>query len=242
MKASTKLVRVLAVLLCGWPAARLHASEPVAGVRLYVLDCGAMTIRDMGLFSDTGKYDGQSGRIVDTCFLIRHPKGNLLWDTGLGDALVGHDVPANADGVALHVERGLLDQLAQIGNTRRCHLPGVLALSSGPYRQCQRLRLFDLDPEPGGARLGAPQSAAADRQCRQLQRLSFRTYDHDPLGLRRVRRRLGAYPEDAGHTPGHQVLLVKLSKSGAVLLSGISITCGRTARGVGRRCAGHASE
>ena len=33
-----------------------------------------------------------------------------------------------------------------------------------------------------------------------------------------------------GHTPGHQVLLVRLPKSGAVLLSGISITCSRTAQ------------
>ena len=115
MKASTILIRVLGVLLCAWPAARLHAYEPVAGVRLYVLDCGAMTIRDMGLFSDTGKYDGQSGRIVDTCFLIRHPKGNLLWDTGLGDALVGHDVPANADGVLCTSSAGCWTNLHRSG-------------------------------------------------------------------------------------------------------------------------------
>ena len=111
-------IRVTGFLAAAFSRAHLlpvRALEAVPGIRMYVLDCGSMSIKDMALFSDTGKYDGQPGSIVDTCFLIRHPKGNFLWDTGLSDTLVGHDVPANADGVAIHVEHGLLEQLRQIG-------------------------------------------------------------------------------------------------------------------------------
>jgi N-acyl homoserine lactone hydrolase len=71
------------VLLC--LAAALPYSARGADLRLYVLDCGHATFKDMGGFSDTGEYDGKSGEIAVPCFLVRHPKGDLLWDTGLGD-------------------------------------------------------------------------------------------------------------------------------------------------------------
>lgn len=100
-KKDSWLRRALALWILAAVAHPAGALEAVSGLRLYVMDCGLMSVRDMSLFSDTGKYDGKSGSIVDTCFLIRHPKGNLLWDTGLGDGLVGHDVTPNADGVGI---------------------------------------------------------------------------------------------------------------------------------------------
>src|SRR5277367_6460733 len=57
----------------------------VTELKLYVLDCGHASFKDMGGFSDTGEYDGKRGEIAVPCFLIRHPKGTLLWDAGLGD-------------------------------------------------------------------------------------------------------------------------------------------------------------
>ena len=63
-------------------------------IRLYAIDCGSLTFKDMSMFSDTGHYDGKkNGSMVDPCFLLQHPAGFFLWDTGLGDALVGHDPP-----------------------------------------------------------------------------------------------------------------------------------------------------
>src|SRR5215469_5734428 len=56
-----------------------------AELKLYALDCGHATFKDMGSFSDTGEYDGKSGEVAAPCFLIRHQKGVLLWDLGLGD-------------------------------------------------------------------------------------------------------------------------------------------------------------
>lgn len=210
---------MLVVLTLAGTLAR--AMDPVTGLRLYVLDCGSMAIRNMGLFSDTGAYEGRSGTIVDPCFLIRHPKGTLLWDTGLSDSLVGHDAPPNADGVALHVERPLLEQLAGLGVTP----PDVtyLAFSHLHVDHTGNANAFgaaiwilnqvELDwamaaPTPP---IVDPSSFSAFRSARTV-RISG---DYDVFGDGSVR-----ILKAPGHTPGHQVLLLKLARSGTVLLSG----------------------
>ena len=81
LKSTLSAIALMLLGLC--MAAPCYARAP--GLRLYILDCGHATFKDMGGFSDTGEYDGKSGEIADPCFLIRHPKGDLLWDAGLGD-------------------------------------------------------------------------------------------------------------------------------------------------------------
>jgi N-acyl homoserine lactone hydrolase len=76
---------VTLLLIAAWLAPARGVAAAAADVRLYALDCGHASFKDMGMFSDTGEYDGKSGEIADPCFVIRHPKGVLLWDTGLGD-------------------------------------------------------------------------------------------------------------------------------------------------------------
>src|SRR5690606_38700904 len=64
-----------------------HAAGAPAEIRLYVLDCGRIDARDMGMFDDSGALDGKPGTMSVPCFLIRHPNGILLWETGLGDTV-----------------------------------------------------------------------------------------------------------------------------------------------------------
>ena len=121
---------LLSLLLVAF-ATFAHGAGAPPEIRLYVLDCGRLDMRDMGMFDESGALDGKPGTMSVPCFLIRHPKGYLLWDTGLGDALA--DRP---DGVEL-----------QPGNSRQCadeagrpaqgtgpeaigyRLPGILALA-----------------------------------------------------------------------------------------------------------------
>ena len=221
MRIAIRVASIIAAVVLACMPLLLRALEPVPAVRMYVLDCGAMSIKDMALFSDTGKYDGQSGSIVDTCFLIRHPKGNFLWDTGLSDALVGHDVPANADGVAIHVGHGLLEQLHQIGiapgditylafsHFHLDHTGNANAFGSATWILNQAELSWALgDPTPP---IVDPASFSAFRSARTIMINS--DYDVFGDGLVRILR-------TPGHTPGHQVLMVKLPKSGAVILSG----------------------
>src|SRR5262249_54973707 len=91
-------------------------AQPPQSLRLYVLDCGIITppnVDNYGLkvneVADT--------RMVTPCFLIAHPRGTLMWDTGeITDG-------AFKDGVSPQklnnytVNRPLLPQLAAIGYT-----------------------------------------------------------------------------------------------------------------------------
>jgi len=209
-----------------WPAGRYTATaadiaDAVSSVRLYVFDCGRIDFKDMALFSDTGEYDRESGSLVDPCFLIRHPKGILLWDTGLGDALFGRNDAANDAGVSLRVHARLLDQLASIG----------LAPSNVTYVAFSH---FHLDHTGNANAFIAAKwilnqaeldwaLAAVTPPVVDLK--SFSAYktvatqmisgDYDVFHDGTVR-----ILKAPGHTPGHQVLLLKLAKSGSILLSG----------------------
>jgi len=91
------MTRLLVVLL-------LLAAPVVAGaqVRLYTLDCGRATATDGGFLSDTGEYDGKPLAVADPCFIVRHPKGILLWDTGLPDKIA--ETKSGVDDGPAHME------------------------------------------------------------------------------------------------------------------------------------------
>src|SRR5207244_10348613 len=58
-----------------------------AGVeKLYVLDCGTNLGKDQSRWSP-GVNEGKPIEFSDNCYLIRHTKGLLLWDTGISDAV-----------------------------------------------------------------------------------------------------------------------------------------------------------
>jgi glyoxylase-like metal-dependent hydrolase (beta-lactamase superfamily II) len=191
-------------------------------IRLYAIDCGSLTFKDMSMFSDTGHYDGKkNGSMVDPCFLLQHPAGFFLWDTGLGDALVGHDPPVNEDGVGLHVQKTLVGQLAQIG-VRPADIK-VLAFSHFHVDHTGNANLFTaatwlINEEELRWALGKPTPPVVVPE-------SFNAYknvqtrivsgDYDVFGDGTIR-----ILRTPGHTPGHQVLLVKLAHTGPVLLSG----------------------
>ncbi|MBS0367308.1 MAG: N-acyl homoserine lactonase family protein [Proteobacteria bacterium] len=191
-------------------------------MRLYALDCGHASFTDMGFFSDTGEYAGQSGAIADPCFLIRHPKGTLLWDTGLGDKLAAN--PAGLDpepGVHLSVPVTLVGQLAALGLTPADVT--YVAFSHFHFDHTGNANLFGasnwivnkaelaaaLGPNPPSAVDPALISAYKTAKTRQIDG------DLDVFGDGSV-----TILKAPGHTPGHQVLELKLAKAGVVVLSG----------------------
>ena len=117
MKPSTWLCRIGVASLFVF-ANSTQAADAVSTVRLYALDCGRIAFKDLSFFSDTGDYDGKSGSIVDPCFLIRHSKGTLLWDTGLGDELAKQKGGVDNNGVRLNVDATLICEQPRIGPHR----------------------------------------------------------------------------------------------------------------------------
>jgi N-acyl homoserine lactone hydrolase len=212
---------VTAVLLTYlWMAAPSMAN--VAELRLYVLDCGQATFKDMGGFSDTGEYDGKPGEIAAPCFLIRHPKGDLLWDAGLGDHFAipkeGSDA---APGVHVVVRATLLAQLQALDLTPKdinfvafSHLHWDHTGNANEFpdsvwimNKAELAAALALPP-PGGV---LPETWSAYKTAKN----ETIEGDYDVFGDGTV-----MILRTPGHTPGHQVLKLKLQKSGVVILSG----------------------
>jgi len=209
------------VLVLGLDTAR-PGMAAVADLRLYVLDCGHATFKDMGGFSDTGEYDGLAGEIAVPCFLIRHPKGDLLWDAGLGDHYnypkEGSDA---APGVHVTVPVTLLAQLQSLDLAPKninfiafSHLHWDHTGNANEFPDAvwimnkTELAAALTLPPPGGV-LPETWNVYKNAKTETIEG------DYDVFGDGTV-----MILRTPGHTPGHQVLKLTLKKSGTVILSG----------------------
>ena len=94
--------------------ANLAPAPHVDSPRLYVLDCGTLvynTPEDYGL----SRKEVKDTNMAVTCYLVVHPKGILLFDTGLNDRLIGRPLYENVlDGYAQIKFNTLSGQLSRI--------------------------------------------------------------------------------------------------------------------------------
>jgi glyoxylase-like metal-dependent hydrolase (beta-lactamase superfamily II) len=192
----------------------IRAQPAEASLSLWRLDCGAVDIPNLGVFSDTGRYEGQKKALVASCYLIRSGNRYLLWDTGLDGALAGK--PRNKDGSFL--SNTIKAQLARI--QVRPEDVTYVGISHYHYDHTGQAADFsgstlligkgDWDALKSKPTAAAPlaQWISGRGKVEQLQA------DHDVFGNGRVQ--ILRMP---GHTEGHQVLLVRLL-SGPILISG----------------------
>ena len=192
-------------------------------LRLYVLDCGIITPANVDNYGFKPN-EVADMRMVTPCFLIVHPRGSLMWDTG--------EIPDSAfkDGVspqklnAFTVDRPLLPQLLAIG-----YIPDnitYLALSHYHLDHVANAGLFagatwivqkdDRDPifapRQPGSRVADPKYFEGLANSKTIL---LNSEDHDVFGDGAV-----VIKSTPGHTPGHQSLFLKLANTGNVLLSG----------------------
>lgn len=194
-----------------------------AGVRLYTFDCGRIQMNDLSLFTQGDEYDGRTNFGSVMCFLIRHPKGDLLWDAGLPANI--HD--AGEEGVAsgpfhMTMPATIEMQLGEIGLTpadvdyfapSHSHFDHI----GDSNRFAGATLLIDKDERAHMFR----DEARADAQGFSLysalegaETIEF-DGDYDVFGDGAV-----TILDMPGHTPGHKTLLLRLDNAGAVLLSG----------------------
>jgi glyoxylase-like metal-dependent hydrolase (beta-lactamase superfamily II) len=216
------LVIVLWVIALLCPRFSEADAPAAAAIKLYGFDAGHLAIHDMGMFSDTGEGAGKPGNVVATSWLVRHPKGDLLWDTGLPDALAdqpnGFDPPG---GMAhLSVTTRLLDQLKAIGvapadieflafsHMHPDHTGNANAFAVGPTWLLNSLELNYALTTTGAS---DPASFSAYKTAKkQTVEGDFDVFGDGTVRILRT----------PGHTPGHRVLQVQLAKAGTVILSG----------------------
>jgi N-acyl homoserine lactone hydrolase len=216
MRVSGICIAVLAVLsISAVPA----SGQTKAGVdKLYILNCGEGHVIDISRWSP-GINVGKPMDMSENCYLLHHTQGWLLWDTGIPDAIAAMpDGQAPDDPRAIYWRRPktLASQLESVG----VKPPEIkyLAISHTHPDHIGNVELFPQAmllvqkaeyewPNPLGVGRFKPEHPVTKLEG-----------DYDVFGDGSVT--IIATP---GHTPGHQSLLVKLPKTGAVLLSGDAV-------------------
>src|SRR6202521_2585269 len=94
------------------PAAAQPRAQNPQSMRMYVFDCATLKDRDPAAYGLTRQQVG-SVNMSDPCFLVVHPRGTLLWDTGLNDAV--YNRPEGGGLRHDKIDKSLKSQLAEIG-------------------------------------------------------------------------------------------------------------------------------
>lgn len=192
--------------------------------RLYVLDCGYLINLSPETYNLT-RQDVPDTTMSVPCFLVVHAKGTLLYDTGLGDALVGRPPYLTKRGASMSqvVLRTLSSQLAEIGYS--ADMIAFLVLSHMHFDHVGNANQFAgpnttwlVQSVERTAMFGdavAPQSIDPNYALLKTAKTLSLHGDHDVFGDGTV-----VIKTTPGHTVGHQVLYVRLPKTGSVVLSG----------------------
>ena len=186
--------------------------------RLYVLDCGQNIGKDQSRWSP-GVNEGKPIEFSDNCYLIRHAKGLLLWDTGIPDAVAAMpDGMVVANGaITQRRAKTLAAQLVEIA-VKPADITYV-ALSHTHGDHVGNVALFPSSTILiQGAEYDWAMTQPAKPAFAPTQPIEKLTGDRDVFGDGSV-----MILSTPGHTPGHQSLLVVLAKSGPVLLSGDAV-------------------
>ncbi len=180
--------------------------------RLYVFDCGYIFLDDETLaILSLAPEEVATRDMAVPCYLVEHPRGTLVWDTGL---------PFGPD-----AETTLESQLAELGYSfgdityvAMSHMHGDHAGNANAFRDSIWLareaeRDYAFSGATEGVGWGTPEiySALEDSETIVIEGDD----DHDVFGDGRV-----VIVSTPGHTPGHQVLLVDLAETGPIVLSG----------------------
>jgi N-acyl homoserine lactone hydrolase len=209
------------------PAGAQQKPQPPQSLRLYVLDCGKINITSG---ESVGFRPGElaNTNMVTPCFLIVHPRGSLIWDTGeIPDSAFANGVSPQTQG-AFEVARPLLPQLAAIGYTpaditymglshyHGDHVANASLFTGSTWIVQKGDRDPILAPRPANQpRLGAVADPKFFAGLEKSKTIVLNNEDHDVFGDGTV-----VIKSTPGHTPGHQSLYLKLAKTGNVLLSG----------------------
>ena len=226
MQTTTQIRRSgFAILLAAaLSAGQVFAQSPRAVERMYVLYCGESTTKDVSANWSPGVNVGVARDFSDNCYLIKHAKGWLLWDSGMSDTIAGmpEGMTAASGLLTLYVKKTLAAQLAQIGvapaDIARVAFSHFHSDHVGNANLFSAAKVYVQEPEyeaafgPDAAKFGFSPKLYDKLAAADVVKLKG---DHDVFGDGSV-----LIISTPGHTPGHQSLLVRLPKTGPVVLSG----------------------
>lgn len=195
------------------------SSQAFAGPKLYVFDCGLLTLDSLEIFN---LKEGESSvrQMFVPCYLIEHEKGRMLWDGGLPKSVAEAEGPVSFAGGTMVYKRWIVDQMADmdispidVDHVAYSHLhfdhvgaANFFGNSNVIMQKKEWATAFSGESEVVDA-------ALFDRL--KEENISLIDGDYDVFGDGSVK--LIFTP---GHTPGHQALLIALENTGQILLSG----------------------
>jgi N-acyl homoserine lactone hydrolase len=217
MNRAGVLVTALLALAVSFGAG--HAQTGKSGAeRLYILNCGEGIAGDISRWSP-GFNEGKSMDFVDNCYLIKHTQGWLLWDTGVSDSVAAMPnglAPSDPKSVHWRRPKTLAAQLDQLG-LKPSDIKAVAVSHTHPDHvgnvemfPAAMLYVQKAEYEWPGAN-----NAPRFKPEHPVTKLEG---DRDVFGDGSV-----VILSTPGHTPGHQSLLLKLPKTGAIVLSGDAV-------------------
>lgn len=191
--------------------------------RMYVIDCGEHHITDLSRWT-TPADKGRAHVFSNHCYLVRHAQGWMLWDSGNADLIAalpkGQSVMGGVLTQFMKVplaeslkELGLVP--AQIQHFAMSHGHGdhsgnanLFAASTLYMQAVEHDAVFGSEPAKFGF-------TPANFERLRGSRVVKLEGQHDVFGDGSV-----VIMPTPGHTPGHQVLAVRLPRTGLVVLSG----------------------
>ena len=192
-----------------------------AGPSITVFDCGQLNFEDISTFGLSN--DATEVReLFVPCYLISHEQGLMIWDFGLPLEIAGAGKIDLSPGTTMQYKTSLLQQMKKLNISAddidyiapsHMHFDHVGAISAFP-----KATLLIAQQEYTAAFENAEQTSFYDPSLYTDTANNKRvllTDDYDVFGDGSV-----MIIPAPGHTPGHQVLLVRLANTGPVLLSG----------------------
>jgi glyoxylase-like metal-dependent hydrolase (beta-lactamase superfamily II) len=191
-------------------------------LRLYILDCGTIGAMNPALYNLKAEEIKGPITLVTPCYLIVHSRGTLIWDVGqIADEAFPADGKPATTGV-FAASKKLLPQLAELGykpadityfalsHYHSDHTANANAFAGSTWivQESEWHAMFD------GAPAGIQQRASYAK-LKDAKTILLKGEDKDVFGDGSV-----VIKYAPGHTPGHQMLFLKLAKLGPVLLAG----------------------
>jgi N-acyl homoserine lactone hydrolase len=214
---------VLLMAAAAGAAGCAHNGAVAQGPRLYLLDCGDIKPMDPNLFGLKKEEIAGDSSFVTPCYLVVHPKGTLIWDVGqIPDAQIPGDGTEVVVQDLLKAKRKLVPQLEALGfkvadidymAMSHYHLDhtanaNLFTGSTWIVQQAEYDAMF-------GAREFAIRDSSSYDKLKDAKRITLNNADHDVFGDGTV-----IVKTAPGHTPGHQMLFLRLKKFGPLLLEG----------------------
>jgi glyoxylase-like metal-dependent hydrolase (beta-lactamase superfamily II) len=210
------LLPLMAMLTAGSPAS-------AQGLRLYVFDNGVL----QGLDPSSFHFRKEEIAVADMAcasYLIVHPKGTLLWDSGVipDSAIEAGQGEQKRGATTIKATKTLKSQLAEAGFAPKDityfalshdhfdHTANANEFAGSTWLVQQPERDSMFSDKPGPATVVAPYAALRNSKTQILHGEDYDVFGDGTVVIK------AAY----GHTPGHQVLYLKLPRTGPIVLAG----------------------